>query len=303
MRTVHKATASELLRGNPSCVIDAIDNIDTKVALLHSCHEAGIPVLCVAGAGGKADPTRLHIGGLTDSVRDPLARAVRHKLRRMHGRGIDVPVLFSSEPPRCGLVAPDLTSVSHANGEPLCPADLQLVPGFRVRTIPVLGTSPALFGCAAAAWVLCLLAGQPIHGALPLNLPAEQVMQQFDRLVERECLRFGSDAGVEVDPQDVVYVLAELWSCRSARHDAAQARQDKVHKATFRDTQQLVLTRWDASRPACVDNLVLFTFDEADAHDAMPEGVGGVRTAEPQFARMVDATLARARRDHGMNEP
>ena len=296
-----QATADELLSGAPSCVIDAIDNINTKVELLHACHEAGIPVLCVAGAGGKADPTRLHIAGLTDSVRDPLARAVRHKLRRLHGRSVDVPVLFSSEPPRCGLVAPDLTP-PQAGGEALTPADLQLVPGFRVRTIPVLGTSPAFFGCAAAAWTLCLLAGQPIHGAVPLNLGAEQVVQQFDRLIERECLRCGSEDGVEVDMQDVFYILAELWYCRSARHDSALAREDKVHKATFRSTQQLVLTRWDASQPARVDNLVLLTFEEADEHDATPGGVAGVRNSEPPFARFVDTTLARARRDHGIDD-
>lgn len=37
----------------------------------------------------------------------------------------------------------------------------QVVPNFRVRTIPVLGTTPALFGQAAAAYVLCHLARQP----------------------------------------------------------------------------------------------------------------------------------------------
>ena len=41
----------ELLEGNPSFVIDAIDNIDTKVALLAACKSRGIPVICVTGAG------------------------------------------------------------------------------------------------------------------------------------------------------------------------------------------------------------------------------------------------------------
>ena len=42
----------ELLAGSPDFVIDAIDNIDTKVLLLVACKRRGIPVLCVAGAGG-----------------------------------------------------------------------------------------------------------------------------------------------------------------------------------------------------------------------------------------------------------
>ena len=41
----------ELLQGSPAFVLDAIDNIDTKVALLAACKRRGIPVLCAAGAG------------------------------------------------------------------------------------------------------------------------------------------------------------------------------------------------------------------------------------------------------------
>lgn len=37
----------------------------------------------------------------------------------------------------------------------------QVVPNFRVRTVPVLGTTPAIFGMAAASWVLCQLAQKP----------------------------------------------------------------------------------------------------------------------------------------------
>lgn len=51
----------------------------TQVALLAGCKQRGIPVLCVAGAGAKADPTRLRIVDLCESSYDPLARAVRHK--------------------------------------------------------------------------------------------------------------------------------------------------------------------------------------------------------------------------------
>ena len=50
----------------------------------------------------------------------------------------------------------------HASpGGRCCPLLVQVVPGFRVRTIPVLGTMPAIFGMAAASYILCQLAGQP----------------------------------------------------------------------------------------------------------------------------------------------
>lgn len=45
------AFEDELLAGCPDYVVDAIDNIDTKVALLVACRNRGIPILCVAGAG------------------------------------------------------------------------------------------------------------------------------------------------------------------------------------------------------------------------------------------------------------
>lgn len=45
------ADEEELLSGRPDFVLDAIDNIDTKVALLAACRRRGLPVLCVAAAG------------------------------------------------------------------------------------------------------------------------------------------------------------------------------------------------------------------------------------------------------------
>lgn len=50
-----------------------------QVALLVACRARGIPVLASAGAGAKADPTRLRIVDVAESVADPLARAVRHR--------------------------------------------------------------------------------------------------------------------------------------------------------------------------------------------------------------------------------
>ena len=275
-----------LLSGRPDCVLDCIDNVETKTALLAACHRRGIRVLSVAGAGGKADPTRLHVAGLSESVRDPLARAVRHRLRRLHGRSVELPVLFSSETPRCGLVGD-------------ASAELQLLPGFRVRTIPVLGTTPAVFGCAAAAWALCELAGQPLHGTPPVHLPPPELAVAMERLCERESLRFGDERGVQVDVRDVHYVMTELWGCRSARYSRPEegCTSSNSRKAVFRSTQQLVLTRWDGSAPATVENLVLLSFAEADAHDA--GDLAALRLAEPEFARRVEETLARARREHG----
>ena len=55
-------------------------------------------------AGAKADPTRVRIADLSESNVDPLARAVRHRLGRQLGIRGGIPVLLSTEKPRCRLV-------------------------------------------------------------------------------------------------------------------------------------------------------------------------------------------------------
>lgn len=53
-----------------------------------ACVKRSIPVLSVAGAGAKADPTRLHVLDLGESSCDPLAKALRYRwgqLACMHG--------------------------------------------------------------------------------------------------------------------------------------------------------------------------------------------------------------------------
>ncbi len=57
---------------------------------------------------------------------------------------------------------------------PLSSAHLQVVPNFRVGTIPVLGTTPAIFGLACAAYILCQLAGQPIAPEPHFRVPVSE---------------------------------------------------------------------------------------------------------------------------------
>ena len=72
-----------------------------------------------------------------------------------------------------------------------------------MRTIPVLGPSPALFGMAAAAHILCALAGAPIEGEPILRLTGHQYDRALERLVAREEARYGSADGVAIDRDDV----------------------------------------------------------------------------------------------------
>lgn len=61
-------------------------------------------MLCIGGAGAKADPTKLRFLDIAEATVDPLVRCVRHKLRKTHNITAGIDVLLSVEQPRCGLV-------------------------------------------------------------------------------------------------------------------------------------------------------------------------------------------------------
>lgn len=99
-----QSAEEQLLGGEPDFVVDCIDNIDTKVQLLAACVRRKVRVLACGGAGAKCDPTRVRIVDVAESVVDPLARAVRHRLKRDHRIDGGIPVLLSTEKQRCELV-------------------------------------------------------------------------------------------------------------------------------------------------------------------------------------------------------
>ncbi len=84
-------------------VVDAIDSIRHKAALIHYCSRNKIPIITTGGAGGITDPTRIEITDLSKTHNDPLAAKVRHRLRSHHGfarnpkRRFGVDCVFSTE--------------------------------------------------------------------------------------------------------------------------------------------------------------------------------------------------------------
>ncbi len=93
-----------LLGGGFDFVVDAIDSVRTKVALIAWCVAHRQALITVGGAGGQLDPTRLRIDDLALTIQDPLLAKVRAQLRKEHGfaRGpkarFKVPAVYSDEP-------------------------------------------------------------------------------------------------------------------------------------------------------------------------------------------------------------
>ena len=87
-------------------VIDAIDNVRAKTALIAYCRAKGIRLITIGGAGGQIDPTKIEIRDLSRTEQEPLLAKVRKRLRAHHGfpRGtknkFGVEAVFSTEPLR-----------------------------------------------------------------------------------------------------------------------------------------------------------------------------------------------------------
>jgi tRNA A37 threonylcarbamoyladenosine dehydratase len=86
-------------------VIDAIDRIRVKAAMIAHCRAARIPVITTGGAGGRRDPTAVRVTDLSRTTQDPLAAKVRRRLREAHGfprdakRRFGVDCVYSLEQP------------------------------------------------------------------------------------------------------------------------------------------------------------------------------------------------------------
>jgi len=87
-------------------VVDAIDQVRTKAAMIAWCAQKGVPLVTAGGAGGQLDPTRISVTDLSRTVQDPLLAKVRSVLRKEYGFARDpkkkfgIPAVFSDEPLR-----------------------------------------------------------------------------------------------------------------------------------------------------------------------------------------------------------
>lgn len=84
-------------------VVDAIDTLSPKLALIKGCMDRGIPIVSSMGAGAKTDPTKMEICDISKTHHCPLAHMLR---KRLHKIGIrkGFKAVFSAEPPKEGAM-------------------------------------------------------------------------------------------------------------------------------------------------------------------------------------------------------
>jgi len=138
----HDDSADDLLEPPPTLVVDAIDSLNPKVALLLQCRQRQIDVVSSMGAAGRIDSSALRCGDIAATRVCPLAKMVRRRLKR---RGVDsgITCVYSVEKPAPPL-PPDLDDLSLDRG--------------RVRNrLPSQISLPGSFGYALAGLALSRL--------------------------------------------------------------------------------------------------------------------------------------------------
>ena len=115
----------EYLNRGYDYVIDAIDSVRTKAALIAYCKRHKIKLITTGGAGGQTDPTQIQITDLSKTIQDPLASKVRSLLRKEYNfsqnpkRKFGIDCVFSTQPlifPKMGEGCEISATMNCANG-------------------------------------------------------------------------------------------------------------------------------------------------------------------------------------------
>lgn len=123
-------------------VVDAIDTVSGKIALVEQAKEAGVPIISSMGAGNKLDPTAFRVADIYKTSVCPLAKVMRRELKK---RGIrKLKVVYSEEMP----IVPE----KNAEMEQAEPTQKRQVPGS-------VAFVPSVVGLIIAGEVIKDLAG------------------------------------------------------------------------------------------------------------------------------------------------
>ncbi|QSX39160.1 tRNA cyclic N6-threonylcarbamoyladenosine(37) synthase TcdA [Shewanella sedimentimangrovi] len=134
-------------------VVDCIDAVKPKAALIAWCKRNKLPIVTVGGAGGQLDPQKIQVSDLSRTIQDPLLAKVRGILRKDYNfsRNLDrkfaIEAVFSTE----ALTYPGSDGEACATKADAAPGSMRMdcSSGFGAVTM-VTGT----FGFMAASRVL-----------------------------------------------------------------------------------------------------------------------------------------------------
>lgn len=121
-------------------IVDAIDTVTGKIALVEKANVLNIPIISAMGAGNKIDPTKFEVTDIYKTEVCPLAKVMRAELKK---RGIKkLKVVYSKESP----ITPKTTENVCNENNCICPPDVKRkcsvrrqIPGSNAFVPPVVG--------------------------------------------------------------------------------------------------------------------------------------------------------------------
>jgi tRNA A37 threonylcarbamoyladenosine dehydratase len=72
-------------QSKPDLILDCIDDVKAKIALILHCRFNKVPLIVSGGAGGKLDPLKIRVADLSKTEQDPMLAKIRSELR---GKGM-----------------------------------------------------------------------------------------------------------------------------------------------------------------------------------------------------------------------
>ncbi len=140
-----------------SYVVDAVDTVTAKIEIILRAKSAGVPVISCMGAGNKLDPTQFHVADIYKTTMCPLAKVMRHELKK---RGVKkLKVVYSTEKPVRPLEDMSISCRTHC----VCPPGTQHKCTER-RDIPgSVAFVPPVAGLILAGEVIKDLAKPPVR--------------------------------------------------------------------------------------------------------------------------------------------
>lgn len=269
-------------------IIDAIDNISTKVDLLSYCHSKSLKVIASMGAGAKSDPSHIQSADISETIADPLARSVRRRLRThpTHPVISGIPVVYSTQVPSTDDSSNPLGLLPLPEEEFQRGAVHELAPfsDFRVRILPVLGMLPAIFGLHMATYLACELGGRRIEEPLAVKGRKKLWEKLAKDLTAREAKWNGWDKQqrLPMTDQEVGFVFEELHRSKSSL-------------PPFESLSRPTLIRWNFDEPLSVVNCVVMGPKDVIRHEEgyregkRPEEVWGEEAAKTVKKRRGEA--------------
>lgn len=124
---------NELEYDGVNYIVDAVDTITAKIAIILKAKELNIPVISSMGAGNRLDPTQIKIGDINQTKNCPLAKVMRNELKKRNIKGVKC--IYSLELP----VEPNKTIINPENNK---------------KVIGSISYMPSIFGLMIASEVI-----------------------------------------------------------------------------------------------------------------------------------------------------